>query len=134
MKLWVAYGFFSLLATVVNIAVQEAAIRFYCGPYSLMYSVGVGTMAGLLLKYVLDKRYIFRFKAQNAVHDGHTFFLYAMMGVVTTAVFWGFEFGFQYLFESRKMRYLGAVLGLGLGYLAKYHLDRRFVFCKEAAL
>ena len=31
---------------------------------------------------------------------------------------------------SRKpeLRYLGGLLGLGIGYWAKYHLDKRFVF------
>jgi hypothetical protein len=29
------------------------------------------------------------------------------------------------------MRYLGGVIGLTIGYLAKYHLDKRFVFKAE---
>jgi hypothetical protein len=31
------------------------------------------------------------------------------------------------------MRYVGALIGLGLGYWAKYHLDKRFVFRTQAA-
>jgi putative flippase GtrA len=50
------------------------------------------------------------------------------MGVVTTAVFWGFEFGFDHLFGTREMRYAGGVIGLAIGYVAKYQLDKRFVF------
>ena len=32
------------------------------------------------------------------------------------------------VFETKEMRYLGGVLGLAIGYLAKYHLDKRYVF------
>jgi putative flippase GtrA len=57
--------------------------------------------------------------------------MYTLMGLVTTVIFWGFEFGFHHLFESKEMRYLGGVIGLAIGYFAKYLLDRRFVFPKE---
>ena len=30
------------------------------------------------------------------------------------------------------MRYLGGVIGLAIGYLTKYHLDKRYVFRTEA--
>ena len=77
---------------------------------------------------MLDKRYIFRFQARDAKHDGRTFFLYSLMGLATTVLFWGCEFGFHYLFETREMRYLGGIIGLAIGYLTKYQLDKRYVF------
>jgi len=55
------------------------------------------------------------------------------MGLATTLIFWGFEFSFHYFFETKEMRYLGGVIGLAIGYLTKYHLDKRFVFRKEVA-
>jgi len=131
MKLPITYTLFAVLATAMNIGVQDIAIRLYQGPFSLILSVGAGTAAGLALKYMLDKRYIFQFQAHNAVHDGQTFLLYSLMGVVTTLIFWGFEFGFNAIFETKEMRYLGGIVGLAIGYLSKYHLDRRFVFRKE---
>ena len=30
--------------------------------------------------------------------------------------------------DDRHMRYVGAVIGLTIGYMTKYQLDRRFVF------
>ena len=66
-------------------------------------------------------------------HDGQTFALYTLMGIVTTFVFWGFEFGFDYLFQTRPMRYLGGVIGLAIGYYVKYQLDKRFVFVSQEA-
>jgi len=70
MKIVAAYTLFAFLATAVNIGVQELAVRAYGGPYSLAASIGAGTMAGLLCKYLLDKRYIFRFETEGLVHDG----------------------------------------------------------------
>lgn len=55
-------------------------------------------------------------------------FLYTFTGVFTTALFWGIEFGFQSLFGTDAMRYLGGAIGLTLGYIIKYRLDKRFVF------
>jgi len=132
MRIPVAYTLFALFATAVNIGAQEIAGRAYSGAGHLLLSIVTGTMAGLMVKYVLDKRYIFRFQASNALHDGKTFVLYSLMGVVTTVIFWGFEFGFNYAFGTKELRYLGGVLGLAIGYVAKYHLDKQFVFRKEA--
>lgn len=133
MKLSAMYTLFAILATIMNIEAQDITSRYYSGPYALIISVGFGTMAGLLLKYILDKRYIFQFKANNAVHDSQTFLLYSIMGVATTAIFWSFEFGFNYLFHTKELRYLGGVIGLAIGYVSKYHLDKRFVFKQGVA-
>ena len=132
MRISIAYTLFALLATVVNIGVQDVAIRIYTGPNQLPLSVGAGTVAGLVIKYVLDKRYIFRFQIKNVSHDSQTFLLYALMGLVTTVIFWGFEFGFNYLFQTKELRYLGGAIGLAIGYLSKFHLDKKFVFRQEA--
>ncbi|NTU53046.1 MAG: GtrA family protein [Chlorobiaceae bacterium] len=134
MKLPITYTLFAVLATAVNIGVQDIAVTLYQGPYSLILSVTTGTVAGLALKYVLDKRYIFRFQANDALHDSRTFMLYSLMGVVTTLIFWSFEFGFNALFETKEMRYLGGIIGLAIGYTSKYHLDRQFVFRKGATV
>ena len=128
MRLAITYGILAFVATAANIGAQDLLLRVYSGPHDILVSVFVGTAVGLALKYVLDKRFIFRFQARSLVHDGRTFALYALMGVLTTAIFWGFEFGFHHLFESKEMRYLGGVIGLACGYFAKYRLDKRFVF------
>lgn len=126
------YASFALLATAVNIASQDLALRVYTGDHALLASVLAGTAVGLLLKYTLDKKYIFRFAPADIAHDSRTFLLYAFTGVFTTAIFWGFEFGFEFLFRDKHLRYLGAVIGLGIGYMLKYALDRRFVFERAA--
>ncbi len=128
MKLTVTYAFLALIATVANICVQELVIVYYGGAFALLLSVFSGTCVGLVVKYTLDKRYIFGYQARDKKQDGQTFLLYAVTGVATTLVFLGFEFGFHYLFDTKAMRYAGAVIGLAIGYLAKYQLDKRFVF------
>jgi putative flippase GtrA len=131
-KLAINYAIFALIATAANIGAQDLVIRTYSGPFDILASVIVGTGVGLVVKYILDKRYIFRFRARSVAHDTQTFALYTVMGLATTVIFWGFEFGFHHIFETKKMRYLGGVIGLAIGYLTKYHLDKRYVFRTEA--
>lgn len=131
-KLATNYAFFALIATAVNIGAQDLVICTYSGAFDILASVIVGTGVGLVVKYILDKRYIFRFRSRSVAHDTQTFALYTIMGLATTVIFWGFEFGFQHIFETKEMRYLGGVIGLAIGYLTKYHLDKRYVFRTEA--
>lgn len=131
MKIAIRYTIFALFATIANIGSQDISLRLYGGIYDVMMSVAVGTVIGLIVKYVLDKKYIFKYRVKNAAHDTRLFILYTVMGLITTIIFWGFEFGFDYFFQSKEMRYTGGVLGLVIGYFIKYELDKRFVFVKQ---
>jgi putative flippase GtrA len=133
-RIAVLYAVFAVLATAVNIGSQALVIWLYHGAYAVPLSVLVGTAAGLPVKYVLEKRHIFSFEADNLAHDGRMFVLYSAMGVLTTALFWGMEWAFHVAFGTDAMRYLGGVIGLTLGYVIKYHLDKRFVFVKSSAV
>ncbi|HEV7547971.1 MAG: hypothetical protein QOI93_4185 [Rhodospirillaceae bacterium] len=133
MRLAIVYTIIALIATAANLGAQELAVRAWHGAFQIELSVFIGTGVGLVVKYVLDKIFIFRFRAASTLHDLQTFILYTGMGVVTTLLFWGFEFGFNSAFQDKNMRYVGALIGLGLGYWAKYHLDKRFVFRTQAA-
>ncbi len=133
MNLTIKYVILALIATALNIGAQDIVIRNYIRAFSILISVVVGTGVGLVVKYILDKRYIFRFSARDAAHDGKTLVLFTLMGLATTVIFWSFEFGFDHIFETKKMRYLGGIIGLAIGYLMKYHLDKRYVFRAKAA-
>ncbi|QKX15655.1 GtrA family protein [Microbulbifer sp. YPW1] len=128
MRIALSYTIFAALATLINICSQEFSLRVYAGAYSIPFSILVGTIVGLLVKYYLDKRYIFRIEGVSVHQDARLFTLYAVMGVFTTVIFWGAEFAFDLVFQSKPMRYLGGVIGLGIGYFMKYQLDKRFVF------
>lgn len=126
------YSVFAVLATAANLLTQALVIWVYTGIYAIEISVLAGTAAGLPIKYFLEKRYIFEFESESLKHDGKLFFMYSFLGVFTTTLFWGVEFAFQSIFGTDTMRYLGGALGLSLGYIIKYHLDKRFVFVHKA--
>lgn len=127
-RIVVYYAIFAALATAVNIGIQALVIWLYDGLHDIALSVLAGTAAGLPVKYMLEKRYIFRFQANDFAHDGKLFVLYSFFGVFTTLLFWGVEYLFHYLFATDGMRLLGGAIGLSLGYIIKYHLDKRYVF------
>lgn len=131
MQVLVPYVIFAIISTIANILAQEFSIRIYDDAYGIFVSIVVGTGVGLVVKYLLDKKYIFKYKIENLKHDSHTFILYTIMGLATTIIFWGFEFAFHYIYQTKEMRYLGGVIGLAIGYWVKYHLDKNFVFKKE---
>ena len=128
------YAVFATLATAVNIGSQACVIWLYHGVYAVPLSILVGTAAGLPVKYVLEKRHIFGFESDNLAHDGRMFALYSLMGLFTTALFWVVEWAFHTAFGTDAMRYLGGAIGLTLGYVIKYHLDKRFVFVKSSTV
>lgn len=130
-RIAISYALIAILATAVNIACQAAVVALYQGPAYLQLSVLVGTAAGLPVKYVLEKKCIFSFTADNLAHDTRLFLLYSFLGIFTTALFWGIEYLFHIWFGTDTMRYVGAGVGLSLGYIIKYQLDKRWVFRLE---
>lgn len=127
-SLAVKYVIFAVLATISNIVAQDLVFRAIELKYELYIGIMVGTLVGLVVKYLLDKKYIFSVVTQNLGQDMQKFILYSIMGVVTTLIFWGFELSFHYIFHSENAKYVGAVIGLSIGYITKYQLDKRFVF------
>jgi putative flippase GtrA len=128
----VMYTAFAALSTVLNIGAQMLSMALYDGVRAVELSILVGTAAGLPLRYLLEKRFIFDFRSRNLAHDGQLFVLYGAMGVVTTAIFWGVEYAFHLAFQTDVMRYLGGVIGLAIGFFIKYQLDKRYVFVHRA--
>lgn len=124
------YTAFAVLAVAANLATQRLVLagggdidgaRFVA-------ALAAGTMVGLVVKYVLDKRWIFYDGTRGARAQGRQFFMYSLMGVATTAIFWVTETAFWLIWGTDLAREAGAVLGLFVGYVTKYLLDRRFVF------
>ena len=122
------YTGFAIVATIANLGLQRLVLSFGTGPALFLAALALGTLAGLVVKYLLDKRWIFHDHRQGLKHHGQKFSLYTAMGLITTAIFWGMESGFWLIWYTDLMREVGAVIGLGIGYVVKYRLDRRFVF------
>jgi len=129
-KLHVAlkYSLFAVVSTVVNLGVQWIIGHIYTGSYNLYISIFFGTGTGLITKYYLDKKYIFHYSTKKKIKDLQKFIIYTLTGIITTAIFWGFEIGFYYIFPQENSKYIGATIGLSAGYIGKYFLDRIFVF------
>ncbi len=119
---------FAILSTCVNLLSQAICFRLYQGFADIYLAMSIGTLNGLILKYLLDKKYIFEYQTKDLKEDTSKFFLYSLMGVITTLIFWGVEVSFDYFFDNELAKYIGALIGLSIGYLIKYFLDKNFVF------
>ncbi len=122
------YTTFSLLATLVNLGVQRLVLAYGEAALFFAVAVGAGTIAGLVFKYTLDKRWIFYDLETGLKAQGQKFSRYTAIGLFTTAIFWSMETAFWVIWKTDMMRELGAVIGLTIGYVVKYQLDRRYVF------
>ncbi len=124
----VKYTIFAIISTLMNLLFQWVSFLFYNGFGSLYMAMFMGTLAGLVAKYILDKKWIFYHTPKDKKDDAKKFILYSYMGVFTTIIFWGAEMVFYYLVPNPNAKYIGAVLGLSIGYIIKYFLDKKYVF------
>ena len=122
------YVVFAVLATFVNLIVQRLVLWFGDGSAMLALALAAGTAMGLLVKYFLDKHWIFEDLSVGAIELTKKFSRYTVMGIFTTLIFWGTEILFWLTWRTDMMREIGAILGLSIGYFVKYHLDKRYVF------
>lgn len=128
----IRYTAFAVIATFMNLFSQRVILLMGQSLPYFLTAVAVGTLVGLVVKYLLDKRWIFFDHKKGVHHYGRQFSLYAAMGIFTTAIFWGFETVFWLIWQSHFMREIGAIIGLAIGYGVKYHLDKRYVFSHDA--
>jgi putative flippase GtrA len=120
------YLLFCLLAIIANLGLQAIAHEIVHTPD--WFSMGIGTAGGLVLKYILDKNFIFFAEKTTVVRDFKRFVIYTLFGLLTTFLFWSTEWAFIKLWAHPFSRYCGGVIGLSLGYYIKYNLDRKWVF------
>lgn len=122
------YALFALIATTANLLTQAGVVRIFPGEWAIPAAIVAGTVVGLPVKYVLDKRWIFSYATAHPLEDVRLIALYTVTAVATTLLFWGTEWLFHAAFEAEAMRLMGGGIGLAIGYCVKYFLDRRFVF------
>lgn len=124
----IKYTIFAVISTLFNLLFQYFSFLLYAGFGSLYIAMFIGTLAGLVVKYILDKKFIFYHVVENKKEDAKKFALYSLMGVFTTIIFWGTEILFDTLSQNPNAKYLGAIIGLSIGYIIKYFLDKKYVF------
>jgi putative flippase GtrA len=132
------YASFGAVATAANLLAQAAAHAVWppapgAPDPAYWVALGFGTGVGLVVKYALDKRWIFHDRSAGLAAHSRRFSLYTAMGLLTTVIFWGMQTAFFMLWESQIALYFGGALGLAIGYVVKYNLDKRFVFTSGAA-
>jgi len=125
------YIIFAVFSTVVNLSFQYISFMIYSGFLAIYIAMFFGTLSGLIVKYILDKKFIFNYETKTKKENLNKFMLYSLMGVFTTIIFWFFEVTFDYIFHSEIAKYIGAIIGLSIGYSVKYLLDKKFVFKKS---
>ncbi|HPD00913.1 MAG TPA: GtrA family protein [Acetivibrio sp.] len=148
LKLALKYALFAGISTLSNLTTQHLVqmllsslgmekdfVLDIFGVFSikviLLIAIFFGTLVALVIKYVLDKRFIFNFETKSNSENTGKFLLYSFMGIFTTLIYWVFELSFDFLFDYESAKYIGALIGLSMGYVIKYQLDKRFVFISK---
>jgi putative flippase GtrA len=123
----VRYVLFAIIAGVVNLLTQGIVFGV-ATVQPLASSMLAGTAAGFIVKYFLDKHWIFFDDCAGATQEIRKIVLYGSFSVAMTLVFWGCEIAFLEIGGTQFAKYTGAVIGLSIGNFAKYLLDRTFTF------
>ena len=121
------YFLFALLSTLVNLISQFLTFVILDYEYEIYIAIANGTITGLLVKYLLDKYYIFNLNVRE-YRSKNTFVPYILTSVLTTIIFWFTELWFINYIQISYTEYIGAMVGLSIGYTLKYFLDKSFVF------
>ena len=124
---------FATFSFGINIGAQIISTVFYDGPFFIELSILVGTAAGMPPRFILEKRYLFNSESLNHDDNRRLFFMYCGTAVLSTICFWSAEYAFHLIYENEEMRYVGAVIGLTVGFWLKYQLDKNYVFINHPA-
>lgn len=124
----IKYTLFAIISIFLNLFFQYISFKLYTGFGSFYIALLTGTLIGLISKYTLDKKYIFYHMTIDNKGGIKQFILYAFTGSLITAVFWITEIAFDRMFENEQSKYIGAFIGLTIGYITKYLLDKKYVF------
>ena len=126
------YSSFAVISTLFNLLFQYFSFLIYDGFASIYLALFIGTLSGLIVKYILDKKFIFHHVSTSKKDNAKSFGLYTLMGIFTTIIFWGTEIGFDILFDDENAKYIGGLIGLAIGYVIKYFLDKKYVFISRS--
>ena len=116
-QIFVRYVLFAVVAGLGNLGAQEVAARIL-PQVPLMFPILVGTAVGFIVKYILDKKWIFQDSFEAHAQEVQKVLKYGVFSLATTLLFG----------QTVAAKYAGAVLGLGAGNWIKYQLDKTYVF------
>lgn len=119
------YFIFAVVATAVNLLAQNTLSYFAANIY---VQILFGTTAGLLIKFLLDKKYVFK---DSKINVAGSFLLYSLFGAMLTPLWWCIELAFVFYFGTLLAQNIGAIIGLTVCYYLKYLLDKKYVFASK---
>jgi len=124
------FTFIAIIAIFFNIGFQYLFLTIFNNDsIEIVYiAMILATSFTLLLKFWLDKKYLFEFKFNKLSNLSKKFSLYSINGIFTTILFWIIETIFYLIFENKIMVLFGSFLGLSISYVVKYYLDKKIVF------
>ena len=96
---------------------NELSIKFI-----YIFALVAGTLGGLIVKYLLDKYFIFNSASTSLEKEFKKFSIYTVLGASTTLIFWFTETTFYLIYKTHFAREIGALIGLTVGYFIKYNL------------
>ncbi|NJO53489.1 MAG: GtrA family protein [Bacteroidales bacterium] len=126
----VRYVLFAAVAGLSNLATQEAVAQALPSA-PIMVSIAAGTPVGFLVKYLLDKRWVFLDPYDNHIAELRKIILYGIFGAGTTMLFCAIELSFWHIWGTDEAKYIGAAIGLVIGYWMKFLLDKKLVFSRN---
>ena len=141
-KQYLFYIIFAIISTIINISTQ-VGVQFVLDKIDLIVfkqtifsnitiglfiKLSIATIVAFLFKFIVDKFLIFEDREKNVLKGLGQIFIYGLFAVFTTLIFWGTVFIFRIIFDTFVAEIIGSVIGLAIGYTAKFFLDRKFVF------
>jgi putative flippase GtrA len=133
MKKLPLYLLFAAIAIGVNYAVLNLSDKVLQPilPYDkwrLLLSQVLAIGSGFVVKYILDKFYVFKDAIATKKEEYQKALLYGMMSIITTALYMSISWGFYFLVSPSSAKTTGALIGLLTGYTLKFFLDKKYVF------
>lgn len=95
---------------------------------SFWSSYALGLFVGFVIKYLLDKKYVFNDGYENRKAETKKAGLYAFMSILCTILSVGITGSFKIVVGVQFAKRIGWFLGLLFGYTAKFFLDKKYVF------
>jgi hypothetical protein len=122
------YSFFVAVGITTNLITQLLVAKVLTQVFQIYIGMSLGALTSMLVKFQLDRHYIFLCRPSSLITRGRQFFFYSLFGIVNISCFWSAELTFHFLFQAPSMRYVGAFIGLIVGHALKYRVDKRLVF------
>ena len=119
------YAIVAGVTIALNVLFQRIVFRLYDGPNAIFYAMIGGALVALIVKYFLDRIFIFSVKSGPQASE---FLRYAFTGGLITLVYFIVEHMIWNTFQTEFARDVGIVLGMTAGYGLKFLIDRDFVF------